>query len=91
MGRQLLRLGGGRCVLPGGMGAAGPGTGPGLTLHSPQLTALCYPGAPPAQPSPTTLCQWGRSGKKVTVALGWATAWAPTSLPPPTGVPLLVQ
>lgn len=64
MGRQLLRLGGGKCVcMLAVMGAAGLGTGPGLNPNSPQLAALCSAGAAPALPSPTTLCQWGRPGK----------------------------
>uniref|UniRef100_A0A8C0E610 Very long-chain specific acyl-CoA dehydrogenase, mitochondrial n=1 Tax=Balaenoptera musculus TaxID=9771 RepID=A0A8C0E610_BALMU len=41
MGRQLLRLGSGRCVYDGGKGAVGPDTGPGLNPHSPQLAAQC--------------------------------------------------
>lgn len=62
MGRQLRRLGGGRCVYDRRDGAAGLGTGRGLNLCSPQLAAQCVPWAAPARPGPATLCQWSRSG-----------------------------
>lgn len=67
VGRQLRRLGVGRCVLGqegwGGGLDSGFGDRARTEPRSPQLADKCAPGAPAARPGPPTLCQWGRSGE----------------------------
>lgn len=66
VGRQLQRLGVGRCVFKrraGAGGGLGAGDRAGTEPLSPQLPALCAPGAAPARPGLATLCQWGGSGE----------------------------